>query len=193
MRLLLTGMMVLFLYISCGEKIPTDVIRQNQMSDILLDVHLADGELSSMAIDSARAYRETYYDAIFNRYGIDSTMFRRSIEFYSSRPYIMKEFYISIEKKLEGMNKAEQEEIEAKYRSQRLADSIRNVQTLDSLYRIKRDSLDLKRKRYLLFMHKGDSTYNGPDSVSFEQLRNKMLEDIGFDRARKLQDSIRQE
>ena len=182
MRIALTGLMVVFFFFSCGEKIPDNVIPQNRMQDVLVDVHLADGQLASMPIDSARAYRNVYYDAIFTRYGIDSAMFRHSIEFYSSRPHIMNELYVTIEKKLEGLNTAEQQAIEAKYSAQRLADSINTARRTDSLRRIARDSLDLKLKRRLLFPYEGDSTDNEMVPVTFEALRHGMWEAIGLDK-----------
>ena len=181
MRIVLTGLMVLFFFFSCGEKMPENVIPQNRMQDVLIDVHLADGQLASMPIDSARAYRSVYYDAIFTRYGIDSVIFRHSVEFYSSRPHMMNELYTTIEKKLEGLNTAEQQAIEAKYRAQRLADSITTARRTDSLRRIARDSLDLKLKRRLLFPYERDSTDNEATPAIYEALRNGMWEAIGLD------------
>src|SRR5690606_354240 len=124
---------------SCREKTPGGVVPKQQMSAMLLDMHLADGQLSSMPIDSARAHRDAYYQAIFNRYQLDSTAFDQSVTFYSTRPYLMNELYIDIEKKLEALNMAEQKAIEKKYTLQRRADSIVNARRTDSLRRITRD------------------------------------------------------
>jgi|GEM_PF-672644 len=174
---------VLFFCVSCGgEKIPDGVISPRQMPGVLTDMHLADGQLASLPIDSARMRRDTYYDAIFQRYHIDSVMFSRSIDFYASRPYLMNEFYQDVEKRLEALNLAEQQRVQAKYDEQRRTDSIRNARVTDSLRRIARDSLDFKRKRYLLFRNVEDSLslYAWPDSITFTLLRERMLEDIGL-------------
>ncbi|GGG98060.1 hypothetical protein GCM10007415_36930 [Parapedobacter pyrenivorans] len=180
MRLALIGLVILFLVIACGEKLPKEVVPQQQMSALLLDMHLADGQLAAMPIDSARAHRDAYYAAIFNRYGIDSTTFEQSVTFYSTRPYMMNELYIAIEKKLEALNMAEQKAIEEKYAAQRRADSVINAKRTDSLRRIARDSLDFKRKRYLLYLHAPDSLYGKPDSVTYLTLRDRMLKAVGL-------------
>ncbi|SEL87018.1 DUF4296 domain-containing protein [Parapedobacter koreensis] len=176
MQRLLTGITILVLCISCGEKIPDGIIPQKKMPDVLLDVHLVDGQLTSMPIDSARAYRNAYYAAVFDRYGIDSIAFRRSVEFYSTRPYILNDLYIAVEKRLEAMNLAEQKAVEERYTVQRKADSVSNARRLDSLQRITRDSLDFKRRRYLLFLHAPDSIYGSPEPVTHELLHDRLLE-----------------
>ncbi|PPL00387.1 DUF4296 domain-containing protein [Parapedobacter indicus] len=174
---------VLIFCVSCGgEKIPKGVIPLKQMPAVLTDMHLADGQLASLPIDSARMRRDAYYNAVFQRYGIDSTTFRRSVEFYSSRPYLMNEFYGDIEKKLEALNLAEQQRVQKKYEVQRRMDSIRNARVTDSLRHIAQDSLDFKRKRYLLFLNAPDSLYGKPDPVTYKLLRERMLESVGLKR-----------
>lgn len=150
------------------------------MPALLVDIHLADGQLSVLPIDSARAYRDAYYGAVFDRHGTDSTVFKQSVQFYSTRPHIMNELYADVERRLEALNRAEQQAIDEKYSVQRRADSIKNARQSDSLRRIARDSLDFKRKRYLLFLNAPDSLYGSPDSVTFEKLRQRMLETIGL-------------
>lgn len=166
--------------LSCGEKLPREVIPKEQMPSVLLDMHLTDGQLASMPIDSARTYRDAYYQAIFDRHRIDSNAFKRSIQFYSTRPHILNELYVDVEKRLEALNRAEQKAIEDNYNAQRRADSIKNARQLDSLRRIARDSLDFKRKRYLLFLNAPDSVYGRPDSITHEKLNERMLETIGL-------------
>src|SRR5690606_16985440 len=112
MRLITIVLVILAFCGACSDKVPEDVVPQAQMEAILLDMHLADGQLASMMADSARVYRDAYYKAIFDRYAIDSATFERSIEFYSTRPGTMKTLYIGIEKQLEAYNTAEQKAIE---------------------------------------------------------------------------------
>ena len=180
MRLTVIVLTILFFGYSCGQKVPEGVVPQQQMSALLLDMHLADGELASMLVDSARIYRNAYYEAIFNRYAIDSTVFEQSMEFYSTRPALMKKLYITIEKQLESYNMAEQKAVEEKYSAQRKADSIVNARRTDSLRTVTRDSLDLKRKRYLLYLNAPDSLYGNPVPVTHDLLRERMLEAVGL-------------
>ncbi|MFB2120132.1 DUF4296 domain-containing protein [Parapedobacter sp. 2B3] len=181
MRLTTIVLMVLFLGGACGRKIPPDVVPQQQMGNVLLDMHLADGQLASMLADSARRYRDAYYDAIFNRYAIDSVTFERSVEFYSSRPKLMKALYTGIEKQLEAYNMADQKATEEKYNLQRKADSIATSRHMDSLRKVTRDSLDLKRKRYLLYIDGPDSLgYGQPIPITHALLRERLMETVGL-------------
>lgn len=179
MRSLLVGLVFFFL-VSCGEKTPDGIISQKQMPNILLDVHLADGQLSSMPIDSARAYLDSYYEAVFNRYGIDSATFERSVRYYASRPGIMNEFYNTIEKRLESINETEQQTMNVQYESRRTIDSIQRIRRLDSVNRVAKDSLDFLRKRHLLSLHSADSLYGEPVPVTHERLSKRLLEQLGL-------------
>ncbi|WP_090972600.1 DUF4296 domain-containing protein [Parapedobacter composti] len=178
MQRLLTGLVIMVLLGSCGEKIPEGVISPKKMPDVLLDVHLADGQLTSMPIDSARIYRQAYYSAIFDRYGIDSAALIQSIAFYSTRPYLFDELYSVVEKRLQELNMAEQKAMEEEYKARHREDSIRNARRVDSLNRITRDSLDFKRKRYLLYVEVPDTTFAESKAVpvTHERLRRRMME-----------------
>lgn len=181
MRLKTIVLTILFFGSACVKEVPEGIVPEKQMTALLIDMHLADGQLASMMIDSARVYRDDYYQAIFNRYAVDSTTFERSIEFYSTRPALMKELYINIEKQLEAFNRAEQQAIEEKYTTQRKADSIANVRRTDSLQKVKRDSLDFTRKRYLLYLEGPDSLlYGRPVPVTHSLLTERLFEALGL-------------
>ncbi|MGK6351385.1 DUF4296 domain-containing protein [Parapedobacter sp. DT-150] len=177
---LLIGLILLFFCVSCGDGIPDDVIAQKQLPALLVDMHLVDGQLVSMPIDSARTYREVYYQAVFNRYGIDSNQFRRSVEFYSTQPAIMNDVYIDVEKRLQALNTAEQQVIDEQYAAQRRADSIKNAQRLDSLNRIRLDSLAVQRGRHLLFLSYPDSLDSVRVMPRYEQFSDQLLEAVGI-------------
>lgn len=181
MRNITIVLIFLVLGASCTRKVPDDVVPQEQMKALLLDMHLADGQLTSMLIDSARVYRDAYYDAIFDRYGIDSTEFKHSLDFYSTRPQLMKEIYLGIEQQLDVYNKEEEQAMTAQYSEQRRADSLVNARRADSLRTVMRDSLDFKRKRYLLFLDGPDSLqYGRPLPVTHSLLLERMMETIGL-------------
>ncbi|MGV3762169.1 DUF4296 domain-containing protein [Parapedobacter sp.] len=181
MRLITIALTIFVFSTACQDDIPEGVVPQPHMEAILLDMHLADGQLASMMADTARKYRDAYYEAIFNRYAIDSAMFEQSLKFYSTRPAIMKVMYTGIEKRLEAYNTAEQKAIEEKYSAQRKADSVISARRADSLQKIKRDSLDFKRKRYLLYLDGPDTLrYSRPVPVTYTLLRERMMEAIGL-------------
>lgn len=143
-----------------------------------MDVHLADGQLSSIAIDSARLHLDGYYQAIFNHYGIDSATFDRSIRYYAGRPVILNEIYDEVEKRLQSINDAQQQGMTAQYESRRAADSIQRIQRQDSIIRIRRDSIELRSKRNLLFLHSSDSLYGAPIPITYEALNIRLLEQL---------------
>ena len=181
MRQITIVLIVMLLGVSCKREIPENIIPQDQMERLLLDMHLADGQLASMVADSARIYRDSYYDAIFSRYAVDSTEFKHALVFYSTRPQLMKEIYVEIEKQLEHYNTIEQDSVTAGYNAKRMADSLVNARLTDSLQRVMRDSLDLKRKRYLLLLNGPDSVpYNRPIPVTHTLLYDRMMETIGL-------------
>ncbi len=179
MRFPLVGLMFILL-ISCGEKIPAGIISKKQMPDVLFDVHLADGQLAAIPIDSARLYLDSYYAAIFDRYGIDSAMFANSIAYYSRRPRVMNEFYTVIEKRLDALNAAAQQVQDASYQSRRMADSVQRVQQLNHQNRAVRDSLDYMRKKDLLFLQGTDTAYNQPVPVTYDRLKDRLWEQLGL-------------
>ncbi len=177
---LMGGVLSLFL-LACGEEIPVGVISPKQMPAVLIDVHLVDGQLASLPIDSARVYRDSYYDAVFKRFSIDSTILRQSIEFYTTRPYLMNDIYTVVEKRLEEMNRAEIQLLDQQYQTKRIADSIRHAHRTDSLRRIMRDSLDLKHRQRLLFPYEQDSTDLVVDAPIYEALRQGLWEATALD------------
>jgi len=190
MRLIIIVLIISIFSGACARKVPENVVPQQQMGALLLDMHLADGRLASMVADSARVYRNAYYESIFERYRIDSNTFERSIEFYSTRPELMKKLYINIEKQLEAYNAAEQQVISEKYSVQRKADSITNALRTDSLRKSTRDSLDFKRKRYLLFLNGPDSLrYGHPIPITPTLLNERMMESIGLRISQSIPDS----
>ena len=181
MRNITIVLFFLVLGVSCTREVPDDVMPQEQMESLLLDMHLADGQLTSMLIDSARVYRDAYYQAIFGRYGIDSTEFKHSLDFYVTRPQLMKEMYLNIEKRLDVYNKEEEQAMTAQYSEQRRADSVVNARRADSLRTVMRDSLDFKRKRFLLVLDGPDSLqYGRPVPVTHSLLYERMMEAIGL-------------
>ena len=181
MRLFVIVLTVLVVIGACGRDLPEGVVQPQAMKALLLDMHLADGQLASMQVDSARVYRDAYYEAIFDRYAIDSTTFKQSIDFYASRPEMLKAFYVDIEKQLEAYSAAEQKKVEEKYAAERRADSIMNARLTDSLRRVERDSLDFKRKRYLLYLERPDSVqYGVPIPVTYMLLKERLMEAVGL-------------
>ena len=178
MRFPLVGLIFMIL-VSCGRRTPEGVIPEKQMPDLLLDVHMADGQLAAMPIDSARIYIDGYYAAIFDHYGVDSTRFANSIDYYSKHPEVMNEIYEQIDKRINAINAEQQRVQDSAFRVKRIADSAQRLMHLDSTYRVLRDSLDLIRKRQLLLVNGTDTAeYGKPVAVTYRGLAEHMLEQL---------------
>lgn len=76
-----------------AEEIPSDVISQEAMIEILAELHLAEAKIKSVRInttDSARNLFAVYELAILNKYGIDSAQYNESKAFYLQHPVLMR-------------------------------------------------------------------------------------------------------
>lgn len=167
------------LLVSCTDRVPTGVLPTEQMTHVLFDVHVADGMLATQPIDSARVKMPGLYRAIFERHGIDSVILQESVEYYASRPLLMKDMYVQIEGRMNKLVEAEQEALNEHYRLQRQADSIKSARVADSLHRVEMFRLDASRKRYLLFVpNEADTTRGKAVPVTPTTLRERLYEDI---------------
>ncbi len=91
---------------SCKDnKGDTGVIDKNKMALILTDVHLVDGSLQAHGVnDSIYKYGANRYKLVFKKYGIDSTLFNKSLKYYAGDPKQMVAIYDNIAKLLTAKN-----------------------------------------------------------------------------------------
>ena len=89
---------------ACKPEIPSDVISERRMEQILHDYHLAQG----MAENTPRAADETvdmllydYQHAVFRKYGITEEQFKRSMAFYCSDMDRLVRIYKNVTQRLE--------------------------------------------------------------------------------------------
>lgn len=86
----------LFAAASCqrAREIPPEILSQEEMIEILAELHLAEAKIKSVRInttDSARNLFAVYELAILDRYNTDSAQFNESKAFYLQRPVLMRE------------------------------------------------------------------------------------------------------
>ncbi|SEA60528.1 DUF4296 domain-containing protein [Pedobacter hartonius] len=75
--------LVFILIGGCGRKIPEDIIQPKVIRLVLYDMHIADGYISTIPVpDSAKKVGSSYYKAIYKKYGIDSVIYNRSMNYY---------------------------------------------------------------------------------------------------------------
>lgn len=101
------------------------------MVDLMTDVHLVDGYLNTLRVDSTRKVIDGLYEEVFQKYGIDSVKFKENITYYLGNPIISKELYTKVTKKLNAYDSDYRRTDSLK--NARISDSIRVVQRYERL------------------------------------------------------------
>jgi hypothetical protein len=111
MRLLLCFSLVLF---SCASDVvvPKDVMSPNKMETVMYDVIRVD-ELVDFSISIDSSYRNfskrtALYDSIFSFHAVSKEDYHRSLQFYQSRPDLLKAILESLQKKTDSTFKPAQ-------------------------------------------------------------------------------------
>lgn len=126
-RLLLIIFASFFLGISCKKSVPEGIMSRSEMTDMMVEIHLIDGYLNGLNVDSARKVIDGLYGQVFEKHGIDSSLFKKNIAYYLGDPDVAKTLYDEVNKNLT--------KYEAGYRTE---DSIRNVFVMDSMRTVQR-------------------------------------------------------
>lgn len=88
-------------FYACKPGIPKDIIQPDKMQQVLVDIHLVDGYISTLpGIDTAKKVGSSYYKGIYDKFEIDSALYNSSLDYYYKHPDIMKKMYDSISVKL---------------------------------------------------------------------------------------------
>lgn len=88
-------------FYACKPGIPKDIIQPSKMQDVLLDIHIVDGYVSTLpGTDTAKKVGASYYKGVFKKFDIDSALYNQSINYYYKHPDLMKKMYDSIAVKL---------------------------------------------------------------------------------------------
>ena len=97
---------ILFLLLlSACDLRPLDILAEEQMEDILLDIHLVEASVKSLDQGATRIERQEYYYNVFVKYGITKADFDRSIDWYSRDPERFVELYERVKVKAEDLQK----------------------------------------------------------------------------------------
>lgn len=101
------------------------------MVDLMTDIHLVDGYLNTLPVDSTRKVIDGLYGEVFEKYGIDSVRFKENITYYLGNPIVSKELYTQVTKKLNAYEDDYRRTDSLK--NARISDSIRVVQRYERL------------------------------------------------------------
>ncbi len=109
MKKILLAITLLGLF-SCTSKevnIPSEVIPKDTMLMLMMDIHLAEAGIRTVAPDdSVSFYTVSYYHFIFDKYKVDKKRFQQSLKFYTDHTELLHDIY---QKMIEEMSRKEAE------------------------------------------------------------------------------------
>ncbi len=130
-------LIMMLLVFSCKPGIPNDVLKPQQMENILFDIHIVDGYLYTLPVnDSLKIIASAYYNGVYKKYGIDSATFTGSKNYYYQHTDLFKDMYANIVEKLE-----KEREKQTKLNNDLIAKSALS----DSMERAKKNDLTEKK------------------------------------------------
>lgn len=107
MRRLIGVVMCIVALAGCKPKVPENIIAPDKMQNILYDIHVIDGYISTIMLpDSSKKVAAAYYKGIYKKFGIDSAKYAQSMNYYYKHPKDLDNMYKSIAKVLTKQQKA---------------------------------------------------------------------------------------
>ncbi|WP_131536681.1 DUF4296 domain-containing protein [Pedobacter nototheniae] len=144
MRRLIWVLGVTFLWIGCKPGMPNDVIKPDKMEEILYDIHVADGYVSTIYVtDSAKKVAASFYNGIYKKFNTDSAQYSKSMAYYNAHTDELGKIYANISKKLE-LQKSKMQKIESEKIS-KLSEAVPTLATDKALKKLKAASKKLKK------------------------------------------------
>ena len=95
---LLVGMMVLT---GCKPKLPSGILSENKMEDVLVDYHLAQG-MAESAYKDVEVLRYQYIQAVFRKHHISEAVFDSSMVYYSAHAERLAAIYVNVQQRIEA-------------------------------------------------------------------------------------------
>ena len=148
---ILFSLLLLFLVACRRDAAPDNLIEEDRFVPILVDIHLADGYLSSkpQLPDSLSYYGNGMYAAIFKRHEVDSAQFKKSFQYYSRHLEQMGRIYKDVVEQLTAKSDSITKELAAEEmkRQRHAADSVKKALKTDSVRKAaKQDSIKKQTK-----------------------------------------------
>jgi hypothetical protein len=138
-----TVLMGLIFLISCQNQTPKGILSKEKMAALMVDVHLLDGYLTTLPIDSATRYIHSYYQGVFRNHKIDSIQFEQNLRYYAEHPQDLDKVYEMINNQMNDYYALTEVVLNDQFDEKRRLDSIAQIQIRDSLLLRTRDSIRL--------------------------------------------------
>lgn len=90
--------LVIFTFTSCEEGVlpkPENLIKEKQMIQMLVDIHLAEATFTHLRYDSIMKDNSSvnFYYSVLNKYQVQDSVFEKSLVYYSSTPKDFEKMY----------------------------------------------------------------------------------------------------
>ncbi len=99
MKRLVLACLLLFLMGACAENSkPKDLVSENEMVNVLIDIHLTEGIASSLPIpyDSSKVIYSLLEQEVFVKHQVPDSVFTKSLIYYLQDPAIMDRIYARV-------------------------------------------------------------------------------------------------
>ncbi len=92
----------LFFLAACNKRPPEGVLDEQKMVNVLADLTIIDGYMSTMTYsDTLRIGGRNYYATVYKNHNISKVVFDKSMKYYSAQPVLLDSMYSKVAKKLE--------------------------------------------------------------------------------------------
>ena len=107
MRRLQLLFLILIFIAACNNKaLPEGVLDEQRMVNVLTDLTLIDGFMSTLLYtDTLRVQGKNYYATVYKKHNISKAVFDKSLKYYSSQPVLLDSMYSRVTRKLEAKEK----------------------------------------------------------------------------------------
>ncbi len=113
--LILVYFTLIFLSACSGNAGKQDILKPDKMREVLLDIHLVDGYISTFVqSDTLKQRASSYYAAVYKHHNIDSLTYKRSLQYYTKTPKLLDTIYHQINNQLEALRLAESARVDKK-------------------------------------------------------------------------------
>jgi hypothetical protein len=126
---------------TCNEKVrKREIIKDDKFYSILIDMHMAEGIISSTNIRQTKALNDSIsiYNYILKKHEVSRIEFVKTIEYYTQHPEKYIVFYDSLEKNFNRLDKQLKKELKSEKEIQKTKDST-NLWNLKENWRLPED------------------------------------------------------
>jgi len=88
---------------SCDKR-PAGVLNSKKMENLLVDLHILDGSLRVSGKSNSPEEMQKYYDALFQKYGINQTQFDSCLSWYTKHPQKFDRIYLNVSARIDTLN-----------------------------------------------------------------------------------------